>query len=542
MYAPFYLKNAFPRTNSSSGSSRLLQLLCVILFLGFTTAVQAQEPDPCVDSEEEYYLIMTSFESSCYGVSSGWAEVYSPECSCVFSGCLFEWDTPLGEGAMHKVEDIGPGTYCVTVTHPNGCILSDCVTVEGPTTPFVEEVVTEDASCSGNEDGEISITPSEDAGPLLVDWTNLETAEQGSTSELSLAALPPGEYALSVSNFIGCAHIDTLMIEGSAPPVLEGGSSSACSGLDNGEAHIEVTGGEPPFEFIWDDPTNCVEQNVLNLAPGSYSVTVTDANFCEYILTDIVVEDDTPFVSAGASKTQVCAGESVMLTAIGGESYSWEPAFGLDDPTASSTMAVITEPVIYEVTVMNADGCHNTTQVAVDIADMPDPAVTTWNDVICPGESTQLIATEASGASFSWSPETGLSDASINAPLASPEETTTYTLTATNTQGCSSSVEITVTVDECEVIGIEDASVLAQFQLAPNPAEQFVNVAFAVNETADVSLRLMNTLGQSVFTQQQANFSGTYQQQIDLSTYPAGLYYVRIDLGKESYVRKLIAH
>lgn len=74
-----------------------------------------------------------------------------------------------------------------------------------------------------------------------------------------------------------------------------------------------------------------------------------------------------------------------------------------------------------------------------------NPVVKASKDTsLCPGTSFQLNAT--GGASYSWSPSTGLSDAGIANPVATPAATTKYVVTGTNTNGCNAKDSITLTV------------------------------------------------------------------------------------------------
>lgn len=102
----------------------------------------------------------------------------------------------------------------------------------------------------------------------------------------------------------------------------------------------------------------------------------------------------------------------------------------------------------YTITGMcsNYKPCKTTSSVSVKVNPIPLISITTNPDppVICPGSSVSLSASGAS--TYSWTPSTGLNSSNIPNPTASPSATTTYTVTGTNSSGCSSIAHITVIV------------------------------------------------------------------------------------------------
>jgi len=95
--------------------------------------------------------------------------------------------------------------------------------------------------------------------------------------------------------------------------------------------------------------------------------------------------------------------------------------------------------------VTNAKGCSKTDSMTVTVNPLP-PANAGTDTIICFSDSIQLNASTPSGVLYVWSPSTGLSNDSIANPMASPAETTTYTVTVTNANGCTATSEILITV------------------------------------------------------------------------------------------------
>jgi hypothetical protein len=74
----------------------------------------------------------------------------------------------------------------------------------------------------------------------------------------------------------------------------------------------------------------------------------------------------------------------------------------------------------------------------------------------------------------------------------------------------------------------------------PVPAKNEVNIKFELPQQQDVSLRLTNIAGQELFQENRNNFTGTYNTQLNLNTYPAGLYFINIKVGAKTYTQKFI--
>lgn len=227
-------------------------------------------------------------------------------------------------------------------------------------------------------------------------------------------------------------------------PVTISHNSGLCEGATLTLSASNVTGAT----YAWVGPNNFTSTerivllpNVSMQAAGIYSVTLT-LNGCS-VTTNLTV--DVKAAPATVSANQViCLGESTQLSASGGTSYKWTPASTLSDATIADPIATPTATTTYTVAISYANGCTRTKQVVVTVN--PRPVITIAPAVasICKGASVQLQA--SGGATYAWSPATGLDDATSASPMASPEITTTYTVTATSAAGCVNTKTIVVTV------------------------------------------------------------------------------------------------
>ena len=151
-------------------------------------------------------------------------------------------------------------------------------------------------------------------------------------------------------------------------------------------------------------------------------------------------------VTSVSSNSPVCEGTTLSLTASGGTTYQWQ---GPNNYNGTGSPAAINNVTLaaagkYFVTVTSTEGCSQKDSVVVAIK--PAPTANAGADTyICEGRNVTLNAT--GGGTYSWQPSTGLSATNIANPVASPVDSTAYTVTVTdNISGCSAKDTVHVNV------------------------------------------------------------------------------------------------
>ena len=167
------------------------------------------------------------------------------------------------------VVGISAGTATVTYQMDLGCYITTVVTVN--TIPAVATNVGE-IVCFGGNDGSITILPGAADSADHYHWSNGD-----STS--SISGLAPGTYSVRISDTVSqCAITDSFTITAPDSLQITADITNVLCLEPNGAISIKVTGGTPPYKYEWSDKST--GSSISNVAAGTYSVTVTDANGC----------------------------------------------------------------------------------------------------------------------------------------------------------------------------------------------------------------------------------------------------------------------
>ncbi len=246
---------------------------------------------------------------------------------------------------------------------------------------------------------------------------------------------------LKVSNATGSNTTTKNIVVSSGLPVTISAPASICSGSS---AQLTASGAAT---YTWSPATglSATTGAVVTASPTTtttYTVTGTGTTGCTGTATVTVTV--SPAITATVSPdVSICGGESTTLTAGGGASYSWTPASGLSSTSGASVTANPSVTTTYTVTVSSGTCQPATATVTITVVQAPQASVSP-DITICRGEQTTLSA--SGGDSYSWSPPAGLNQTSGASVTASPQVTTTYTVSVQR-QGCSpSTATVTVTV------------------------------------------------------------------------------------------------
>lgn len=469
---------------------------------------------------------ITGTNVTCNGATDGTAKV-------VVNGGIAPYTYNWG-GSFPAVDSIGglsAGTYTVTVTDDDGCSTTAQVQI---TEPQVLAVTTtaQNASCGGTNDGSITATVTGGTTPYRYVWNT--TPQQTSATAVLLAT---GTYTVVITDANGCTATATATVGQATNIVLttDAIDNISCNGANDGAISISVTGGVSPYTYAWDNGLPATEDQT-SLAPGNYSVTVTDNDGC--VTTGSFVVNEPSALSSSISFTQDanCPDSedgSADLEVTGGTppyTYSWSNG----DATGS---LFDVNPGQYTVTVTDDNGCTITETVTINGPASSLSSSITKTDANCAEDVTGTVDLTVTGGAapytFFWSNFATTEDVSgLTAG--------TYSVIITDDGGCT--LVDTVTIAElapggsCGGTGDTIREVAPWF--IPNvftPNGDNVNDIFEifVRDAASIEVRIFNRLGAQVYYNPNQTSGSGWDGQHNGKEAPEGTYVYMIYIDYE---------
>ena len=342
-------------------------------------------------------------------------------------------------------------TWLLRVSDVNGCLAYDDIRVLTVIRPE-PDLGADQALCAGST---LSLSLSSTFGQ--VDWYRADTLLLSDSFSLDLQADADQQIVAIATAALGCTGSDTLHLAVNSTPIADAGTDSLlCAGTSM------RLGGNPPalpfgesFTYQWSparylDNAQTARPTVVPAATTQYILHITDSKGCTASDTVMVSVNTAPNTDAGGDRS-LCLGAGSRLggnpsvaTGSFAYRYRWSPAAGLDNIAIANPFARPDSSTTYRLIVDDGYCPADTAYVRVQI-NLPPALSISADTTVGIGVEVPL---QASGAlSYTWSPELGLSNAGIAAPFATPQQTTTYTVTGRDANGCSSEASVTITVD-----------------------------------------------------------------------------------------------
>lgn len=277
--------------------------------------------------------------------------------------------------------------------------------------------------CAGD-----SVTLSAGSGYDSYLWNNGET-------DSTITVTTSGNYSVTATNGGVCssssANIITVTVNSLPSPVItSSGSTTICQGDS-----VILNAGGGYAGYLWSN--NSADSSITVNSSGNFSVTVTDAAGCTGSSAPVSVSVNNPIPSITANGSTVfCEGGNVTLDAGNGFSaYLWSNG-------ETSQVINVDSSGNFSVTVTDAAGCSGTSQAVTSVTVNSAPLVTVSpDDTINLGLSDTLVAGGA--VNYQWEPGNG----SGTAFIVSPAEETTYTVIGTDSNGCTDTATVKISVD-----------------------------------------------------------------------------------------------
>jgi gliding motility-associated-like protein len=220
---------------------------------------------------------------------------------------------------------------------------------------------------------------------------------------------------------------------------------------------VNLTGTGGIF-YSWSPSTglNATNQSNVTACPNatqSYSFT-TSVGSCSD--TKIVTVEILPVPQLNIDDfLDICKGDSVLLQPSGCTNYSWSPPTGLSATNIANPFASPTSTTTYYVVATDSNSCPITLNDSIIVNVIINPYTVAPETTIILGTSVGIYAN--GGISYLWTPSASLNNNAIPDPIASPTLTTTYYVTITHDNGCTSIDSVIVYVDPNPIINFPNA-------------------------------------------------------------------------------------
>jgi gliding motility-associated-like protein len=347
-----------------------------------------------------------------------------------------------------------PGLYTVTVKDATGAIATTTVLVN---VGCPSMSLTGTSATCGNQNGAITGTVNDGTAPYQFSLNG--GAYQGVGTFTGLA---PGIYVMTAQDAKGFTASAKDTIYNSCPIVSAVENNASC-GRDNGQISATGSNGSPPYQYSLDGIIFQGNGSFSGLVPGAYTVTIEDALRAINTTSLTISNVPGPLLTANATSA-TCLNNDGSITAIGsGGTGSLEYSLDIVNYQAGNLFSGLSSDS-YTVYVQDSMGCIDSQRIVVPLSNNLTLQLQ-GQDTVCEGSPVTLLVT-TNAASFAWSPPSGLSDATQQSPIATPDTTTTYFLTV-STGPCLQTGSVLVMVRPAPIAVAGDDTTICYGNSAP---------------------------------------------------------------------------
>lgn len=354
-------------------------------------------------------------------------------------GGTYSWSSG-GSSATENVTPSSNSTYTLTVTNGFGCQDQDDVDVI--VNPLPNAFAGNDITVCNGGNATINAT-----GGVSYFWDGGLGA--GATQNLTNITTPV-TYNVTVTDANGCQDTDDIFIDvGTALQPDAGADAAIC---DGDSYTLTASGG---VNYTWNQGLGAGSTHVINpVSTTQYIVDVDDGGGCSGQDTVVITVNPNPIANAGTDQT-ICDGDIVNLSASGGATYNWDNGLGAGQNHSVSPSSNTT----YNVTVTDGNGCVDTDDIIVTVNPLPS-VLASADQTICLGESANISANGTGIINYEWWTDFGANLPGQNISV-TPFQTTTYTIIASDANGCEAEDSLVINVNDLPQIDTSSIQIMA---------------------------------------------------------------------------------
>lgn len=389
---------------------------------------------------------LDSIDVSCNGSNDG--SVWVSNINGGFAPYSYSWNSFPGQ-TNDTLVNLVAGTYTLTITDSSGCTSTESITVNEPS-PLTDSMYSENISCFGLSDGVASINVMGGTQPYSYNW-NINPPINNDT----INSLTSGLYIVSVNDDNGCSITDSIILEEPSQLSLNIDSIETTCGVCDGGLNSNVNGGIPPYDYQWSNGASN-NSSIDSLCAGSYSLIVTDSNGCSVNDTSIVTSSQSigqlTVNSSPANCYGSCDGSAIIDTSnIGGIApyqFNWLDSISGNPIGQNGIQGINLCAGNYIIEVTDSIGCQESYGVTINQPSAINVDID--NDtIICSGNNISLTASVQGAVvpySYSWTDELNNLIGNNDTLNVTPTNDTTYYVTVTDANNCSSVDSVNVEI------------------------------------------------------------------------------------------------
>lgn len=410
--------NDFPTTSNAFSSVNGAQCSCNLGVLKFNLSQAAAS----IDINGPSFLCLPNADAQFVNNSTG--------------GSGFAWDfgdlnTSTSAAPLHQYTDTGTYIVSLILEDTTGCLIGDTafltINVYDPLDAMINPP---DTVCPG------AVYQLSASGGLDYQWFPTAGLSDPTIANPVFTVNATSTYSVVITDSCSTDTVSTTIVV-STPSSNAGPDLSICVGDS-----VQLQGAIGA-NLSWSPATGLSNPNVANpmaspLVTTTYLLQVTDPAGCIALDSMVVTVQQGPPMPM-TQDTVTCTGVPVELTVSGGTQYSWANSADLSATNIPNPVVTTTTSNTYFVTVTNLCG---SVQDSVFVF-VPIVVANAWpSDTICPGDSLPVFA--SGGVTYQWDPAASVLDPLSDNTLVFPPVATTYTVTATDANGCTDDAQLTV--------------------------------------------------------------------------------------------------